>query len=102
MILCANCGTKLLRAMGEETITTLEGAEMVFRRTTDYLVCTSPECLRLYSVVRIREHEVLGGTGDIELTAELSRIAKGPVTGVPGNLELPTDDPLPLEEHFEQ
>lgn len=101
MILCANCGTKLLRAMGEETITTLEGSEMVFRRNTDYLVCASPECLRLYSVVRIREQEVLG-PGDIELTAELARIAKGAVGGVEGDLDVSQDDPLPLEEHFEQ
>lgn len=100
MVLCANCGTQLLRAMGEETITTLEGAEMVFRRTTDYLVCSSPECLRLYSVVRIRESEMVGGPGDLELTAELAQIAKGPEAGEA--LGLADPDPLPLEEHFEQ
>lgn len=57
---CGECGNPLVRVMGEETITTLEGETLVFRRTSDYLLCRN--CLRLYSVVELRgqtlKHEV--------------------------------------------
>ena len=58
---CGECGNPLVRVMGEETITTLEGETLVFRRTSDYLLCRN--CLRLYSVVELRggqtrHHEV--------------------------------------------
>lgn len=50
---CGNCGNPLARVLGEETITTLEGETMVFRRRTDYLLCR--KCLRLFSIIELRD-----------------------------------------------
>lgn len=46
------CGNRLIAVLGEETIRTLDGSTIVFRRRTDYLLCRA--CLRLYSVANLR------------------------------------------------
>lgn len=60
---CDECGRRLVKVLGEETITTLEGETMLFRRDSDYLLCRS--CLRLYSIVKLREQEKLTPVGDV-------------------------------------
>lgn len=47
------CGERLLAAVGEETITTVEGERLTFRRRSDYVLC--PACLNLYSMTRLRD-----------------------------------------------
>jgi hypothetical protein len=64
---CLECGAPLVRVLGEETITTLDGQTLLFRRTSDYLLCRS--CLRLYSVVTLRDVE---GAEPEEVGGELS------------------------------
>lgn len=49
------CGGRLVRAVGEETIRTVDGEELRFRRRSDYVVC--PSCLRGYRVVRLRTED---------------------------------------------
>ncbi|MGH9197858.1 MAG: hypothetical protein ACRD1T_19210 [Acidimicrobiia bacterium] len=46
------CGNRLLAVLGEETIRTLDGTTVVFRRRTDYLLCRA--CLKLYSIYTLR------------------------------------------------
>ena len=60
---CDECGRRLVKVLGEETITTLEGETLMFRRESDYLLCRS--CLKLYSIVKLREQEKLTPVGDV-------------------------------------
>lgn len=46
------CGARLIAVLGEETIRTLDGTTIVFRRRTDYLLCRA--CLKLYSIALLR------------------------------------------------
>lgn len=73
------CGASLLAAVGEETITTVEGMQMVFRRRTDYVLC--PRCLRLYSVSQLRGEE----------SGEMDRLHI---------VEPDVEDRIPLEDQF--
>lgn len=77
------CGERLLAAVGEETITTVEGERMVFRRQSDYVLC--PNCLRLYSVTQLRAGE------ENEFVA-LSESGLAELAG--------PEDHLPLEDQF--
>lgn len=77
------CGEGLLTAVGEETITTVGGERMVFRRRSDYVLC--PNCLRLYSVAQLRADD---GSELVALSgSEFAELA-GP------------EDHLPLEDQF--
>lgn len=76
------CGQRLLAAVGEETITTVEGERMVFRRRSDYVLC--PNCLRIYSIAQLRTGE------DDEFDARESEFAE--LAGL--------EDHLPLEDQF--
>lgn len=72
------CGERLLAAVGDETITTVEGDQMVFRRRSDYVLC--PRCLKLYTASQLRGPEGAEMVGDASVFAEL--------------------DSLPLEDQF--
>lgn len=50
------CGNQLIAVLGEETIKTLDGQVLVFRRRTDYLLCRA--CLKLYSVLKLRGRDL--------------------------------------------
>lgn len=52
----------MVRVLGEETVTTLEGETIVFRRTSDYLLCRS--CLKLFSVAEVREKNRITQVGE--------------------------------------
>jgi hypothetical protein len=53
----------MVRVLGEETVTTLDGETYVFRRTSDYLLCRS--CLKLFSVVELREKNRITQVGEV-------------------------------------
>ncbi|MGH2706517.1 MAG: hypothetical protein ACRDJ4_15950 [Actinomycetota bacterium] len=48
-----DCGQVLVQAVGEESLKTLGGEEVPFRRRTDYLLC--PVCLKLYPCDQLRK-----------------------------------------------
>ena len=60
---CEECNEPMVRVLGEETVTTLEGETIVFRRTSDYLLCRS--CLKLFSVVEMREKHRITQVGEV-------------------------------------
>jgi hypothetical protein len=60
---CEECNEPMVRVLGEETVTTLEGETIVFRRTSDYLLCKS--CLKLFSVVEMREKNRITHVGEV-------------------------------------
>jgi hypothetical protein len=123
---CEPCGHPLVRVLGEETITTLEGRTILFRRLTDYLLCRN--CLRLYSVVRLRarqEGDQAEYSGEVVDMTGLSRdgwsrsddLSEDPVSlmGAGGLViadfgesqkalvqETSGDEPVPLADEFEQ
>lgn len=80
------CGERLLAAVGEETITTVEGHQLVFRRRTDYVLC--PRCLRLYAIAHLRGSE---GSEFVALNGSVTDFA---------DLEAQGEDQLPLEDQF--
>jgi hypothetical protein len=75
-----DCGQVLVQAVGEESLKTLGGEEVPFRRRTDYLLC--PVCLKLYPCDELRRlygDDVPCGDVSIvreeEAAGELSRLA---------------------------
>lgn len=53
MALVCACGTVLLESVGPDSITTLDGQEIPFRRTTDYVICDV--CDASFRVDQLRE-----------------------------------------------
>lgn len=51
-MICEECGLELVTAIGERAVRTPEGQIVVFRRTTDYLLCSG--CQSLFSITQIR------------------------------------------------
>jgi hypothetical protein len=94
---CDECGRRLVKVLGEETITTLEGETITFRRQSDYLLCRS--CLKLYSIVELREQENLtpaGSVPDLSFFSELEDEGDG--DGSAGQLQRRSSDIGSLEE----
>jgi hypothetical protein len=60
---CEECNEPMVRVLGEETVTTLDGETLVFRRTSDYLLCKS--CLKLFSVVALRAKNRITQVGEV-------------------------------------
>ncbi len=84
---CDRCGAQLLQALGNETIRTLEGEAIVFRRNTDYVVCA--ECYAVYSIQQLRSIERLDDPQAVEAAALFSDIKEE------------EEDKVPLEDLFE-
>jgi ribosomal protein S27E len=64
-IRCRQCGSLLASAVTDRTVVTTDGAQVSFRRDTDYVSC--PECMALYRVVDLREGRAIPVT-DRDLT----------------------------------
>lgn len=113
-----NCGERLVEVLGEETIKTLGGEVIYFRRRTDYLLC--PACRKLYSVRKLRGQdypELLDeplfeeNRGGEEFPPEVYENGSGELRTYA--IEIPEDipedlvklaeaeDPVPLEDQFE-
>ena len=84
---CDRCGAQLLQALGQETIRTLEGEALVFRRNTDYVVCA--ECFAVYSIEELRSIERLEDPQAVEAAALFSDIKEE------------EEERVPLEDLFE-
>jgi hypothetical protein len=129
---CETCGAPLLRVLGKETITTLDGEEVLFRRTSDYLLCRN--CLHLYPIGSVRlenspnadygddgspqgsdgpDGENLASTGgdaayfgaldfDAVQLADEVIVVKAPREEAAPDGDLATSEPIPLEDQFDQ
>lgn len=95
-IMVCECGERLVAAVGEETITTVEGESLVFRRTTDYVLC--PRCHKLYSVSVLREEDGVSEFAALN-RIELESLETFVLTSSEED-QLPNEDQLPLEDRF--